>query len=184
MTKGRDSDIVPGGSRPPGTVLIWDLPVRVFHWALVASIVTAHLTTDGLGKIHRFAGYIAVSLLIFRIVWGFAGTKFARFTDFVKGPRTVLKYTADELTGFADRKLGHNPAGGAMILALLLAVAGIGTTGILLRTERFFGSETVETVHWMLAYSLFVLVPLHVLGVSTGIRLAQRKSRARHGDGA
>ncbi len=165
MSAAGDKRTVSGGPRPPDTVLIWDLPVRVFHWTLVASIVTAFLTTDGLGKIHRFAGYIAVSLLIFRIVWGFAGTRYARFSDFVRGPRAVLKYTADELTGFADRKLGHNPAGGAMILALLLVVAGIGTTGIMMRTERFFGSETVETVHWMLAYSLFVLVPLHVLGV-------------------
>lgn len=164
MSATGDKRTVSGGPRPPDTVLIWDLPVRVFHWALMASIVTAHLTTDGLGKIHRFAGYIAVSLLIFRIVWGFSGTKFARFSDFVRGPRTVLKYTADELTGFADRKLGHNPAGGAMIVALLLVVAGIGTTGIMMR-NGFFGSETVETVHWMLAYSLFVLVPLHVIGV-------------------
>ncbi|MFO1171594.1 MAG: cytochrome b/b6 domain-containing protein [Hyphomicrobiaceae bacterium] len=160
-----DIGAVSGGSRTPETVLVWDLAVRVFHWALAASILAAYLTSDGLGKVHRLAGYTAVGLLVFRIVWGFAGTKHARFADFVRAPATVLGYIRDILRGDAPRSLGHNPAGGAMILALLAVVAGIGTTGLMMESTRFFGSDWVETVHKSLVYSLFVLIPLHVLGV-------------------
>ena len=149
----------------PATVLVWDLAVRVFHWSLIASILAAYMTSDGLGKIHRLAGYTAVSLLVFRVVWGFVGTKHAQFTDFVRPPASVLAYIRDILRGHAKRSLGHNPAGGAMILALLAVVTGIGTTGLMMESTRFFGSDWVETGHKLLVYSLFVLVPLHVLGV-------------------
>lgn len=165
MSSSQHNDPVSGGSRLPETVLVWDLAIRVFHWALVASILAAYLTSDGLGRVHRLAGYTAVGLLVFRIVWGFTGTRHARFTDFVRSPATVLGYIRDILRGHATRSLGHNPAGGAMILALLAIVAGIGTTGVMMESTRFFGVDWVETVHKSLVYSLFVLVPLHVLGV-------------------
>lgn len=165
MSSSHKNDPVSGASRAPETVLVWDLAVRIFHWALIASILAAYMTSDGLGKVHRLAGYTAVGLLIFRIVWGFAGTRHARFSDFVRSPANVLAYIRDILRGHAPRSLGHNPAGGAMILALLAVVAGIGTTGLMMESTRFFGSDWVETVHKSLVYSLFVLVPLHVLGV-------------------
>ncbi|MEZ5924112.1 MAG: cytochrome b/b6 domain-containing protein [Hyphomicrobiaceae bacterium] len=165
MSISADRQAVSGGPRPSDTVLIWDLPVRVFHWTLVISIVTAFLTTDGLGKVHRLAGYVAISLIVFRVIWGLIGSRHARFRDFVRGPRKTIAYAADVMTGLAERRLGHNPAGGAMVVALLAVVGGIGITGLMMTTDRFFGADWVETLHWGLAYSLFGLIPLHIIGV-------------------
>ncbi len=145
-------------------VLVWDLAVRVFHWGLVAGIVVAW-TTGGSGhRVHETVGFGITALLAFRIVWGFIGTRHARFRDFVTRPGTVLAYFKAHSRNHAPRHLGHNPAGGYMILALLGVIAVICATGVMQLTNRFYGIEWVEELHHYAAIALLVLVPLHVLG--------------------
>ncbi|MFZ2103289.1 MAG: cytochrome b/b6 domain-containing protein [Oricola sp.] len=154
-----------GGATPPSTVRVWDPLVRIFHWSLVGLFAFAFLTGDEWEKAHILAGYIVAGLIAFRVVWGLIGPRHARFTDFVRGPGTVATYVRDALAMKAQRHIGHNPAGGAMILALLLAIAGIATTGYMMTTDAFWGVEWVEDAHEMLVYGTLGLIALHVGGV-------------------
>lgn len=154
-----------GGVSPPATVKVWDLFVRVFHWSLVASFAVAWFTADEWDRIHEWAGYAAAALVGCRIIWGFVGTKHARFSDFVRSPFSMLGYLGDVLRGQEHRYIGHNPAGGAMILALLAGIIGLGITGWMMTTNAFWGVDWVEDVHELLANAMLVLVGLHVLGV-------------------
>lgn len=154
-----------GGLKPPATVKVWDPFVRIFHWSLVALFVVAFLTGDEIEWLHLTAGYAIAALVTLRIVWGFVGPRHARFSDFVKGPRAILAYLGKAIRLEAPRTLGHNPAGGAMIVALLLMLVGLSVTGILMTTDAYWGSKTLEEVHEALAYATLGLVALHVIGV-------------------
>jgi cytochrome b len=110
-------------------IKVWDRFVRIFHWSLVGLFTLAYFTGDDAGTIHVWSGYAIVALIASRIVWGFIGSKHARFSDFVRGPSAVFRYLKALATGNAARTLGHNPAGGWMVLLLLasiLATAGSG----------------------------------------------------------
>lgn len=112
-------------------VRVWDPLVRIGHWTLVATFFTAYLVEDDFLTVHVWAGYVLAGVMGFRLLWGLIGTRHARFTDFVRGPRAVLGYFRDALAQRGRRQLGHNPAGGAMVLALLVcltvtAVSGLG----------------------------------------------------------
>ena len=101
--------------------LVWDLPVRVFHWSLVALVAAAWASAEaGWMEIHFYTGYAIATLLLFRIAWGLAGPRYARFASFVAGPRAVLAYLRGWLDGSAREPAGHTPAGGWMIIALLV----------------------------------------------------------------
>lgn len=113
----------------PNEVKIWDPLVRIFHWSLVALFATAYLTGDEESRLHELAGYAVLGLIAVRIVWGFIGTRHARFRDFVYRPSAIAAYAKDMLAGRAKRYLGHNPLGGAMIIALLVALLATGATG-------------------------------------------------------
>lgn len=160
-----DNAIEAGGERPPAEVRVWDPFVRVFHWSLVTLFVVAFLTGDEVERVHEIAGYGIAALIALRLIWGLVGSRHARFADFVRGPRTVIAYVRGLMNGDAPRYLGHNPAGGAMIVALLVMLAGTCVTGIMMTTDAFWGSEWVEEVHEALANSMLALVILHVLGV-------------------
>ena len=110
-------------------VKVWDPLVRIFHWSLVIVFATAYLTGDEESAVHEWFGYVVLGLIAFRVLWGFIGTRHARFADFVHRPGTVLAYARDFVTGRARRYLGHNPLGGMMILALLLSLTVTGVTG-------------------------------------------------------
>ena len=114
------------------TVRVWDPLVRLFHWSLVAAVATAWLTADEVQPVHEVAGYTVAGLVAFRLVWGFAGSRYARFAQFVKGPGATLAYLGAMLRGKERRHLGHNPAGAAMVLALLLTLSGTAFTGWLM----------------------------------------------------
>lgn len=157
--------IAAGGELPPAEVKVWDPFVRVFHWSLVALFIAAYATGDELEKVHIVVGYTIAALLALRIVWGVVGSRHARFTDFIRSPRTVLAYLRDISLMRAPRHLGHNPAGGAMIVALILALAGTCTTGYLMTTDGLWGAKWVEEVHEVFAHLTVVLVILHVIGV-------------------
>lgn len=110
-------------------VKVWDPLVRIFHWSLVVAFATAYITGEEETAAHDWAGYVVLGLVAFRILWGFVGTRHARFADFVHAPRTVLAYARDLLTGRTRRYLGHNPLGGVMIVALLVSLTATGGTG-------------------------------------------------------
>ena len=152
-------------AREERTVRVWDPLVRLFHWALVAAFAAAWVTADEWERAHEIVGYAVIGLVAFRLVWGVVGTRYARFTDFVRGPREVIGYLEDAAAHRAPRYLGHNPAGGAMIVALLVMLVVVGATGYLLTTTTFWEVEWVEELHEAAAYAMLVLVGLHVLGV-------------------
>lgn len=160
-----DNAIEAGGAMPPATVKVWDPFVRVFHWSLAALFLAAYATGDEFAQAHIAAGYAIAGLIALRIVWGFAGPRHARFSDFVRSPRQVLAYLRDVAVFRAPRYLGHNPAGGAMIVALLVMLAGTGVTGYMMTTDAFWGAKWVEEVHEAAANLTVGLIVAHVLGV-------------------
>lgn len=154
-----------GGITPPAFVRVWDPFVRIFHWSLVVLFTVAFLTGDEIEWLHLAAGYAIAALVAMRIVWGFIGPRHAKFSEFVKGPRAVLTFLKQSMRLEAPRHLGHNPAGGAMVLLLLAMLIGLSVTGYLMTTDAFWGSKLMEEIHEVLANMTLGLVGLHVLGV-------------------
>lgn len=154
-----------GGAMPPATVKVWDPFVRVFHWSLATLFVVAYATSDEARSVHVVVGYGIAGLIALRVIWGFVGPHHARFTSFVQSPREVLGYLRDVATLKAPRHLGHNPAGGAMIIALLVMLTGTGTTGYMMTTDAFWGAKWVEEIHETFANLTMGLVVFHVFGV-------------------
>ena len=111
--------------------LIWDLPTRLFHWSLAASFALAWLTSesDRWLPVHVFLGYLMLGLVGFRVLWGFAGSHFSRFSSFWFGPREAISYLKDVATGRAARHVGHNPTGSLAIYILLALTVVVGSTG-------------------------------------------------------
>ena len=155
-----------GGAMPPATVTVWDRFVRVFHWSLVALFALAFVTGEEIEQVHVAAGYGIAGLVALRLVWGFAGSRHARFSDFVRSPRAVFGYLGEAAAGRSRRYLGHNPAGGAMIVALLTMLTATATTGFMMTTDAFWGAKWVEEVHEASADFMLVLIALHVIGVA------------------
>jgi cytochrome b len=120
--------------------LVWDLPVRLFHWGLVASILGAFVT-NRLGvkffAYHALFGYAAIVLVIFRVAWGLFGTRHARFVNFIRGPKSVLRYLAAAGRGRKTKYAGHNPAGALMVVTLLVAVGTQAIFGLFANDEIF-----------------------------------------------
>jgi cytochrome b len=117
-------------------VRVWDVVVRAGHWILVAAFLTAYLTEGEPRWLHSWAGYVIGIILIMRILWGFVGTKYARFLDFVRGPGAILRYLGDLVRFRAPRFIGHSPAGGAMVIALMLSLAATTVTGMMVLAVR------------------------------------------------
>ncbi len=148
------------------TVRVWDPFVRVFHWSLVGLFVLAFVTGDEIEWLHIRVGYAIAALVALRVVWGFVGTRHARFSDFVRSPKEIAAYSGQALRFRAPRHLGHNPAGGAMVVALLVMIAGIAVTGFAMTTDAFWGSQWMEDLHEVLVYTTIGLIILHVAGVA------------------
>ncbi len=112
-------------------IYVWDRFVRIFHWSLVALFVTSYLTGEEEHWIHAYSGYAILTLLALRLLWGFVGSKYARFSDFIYSPVRVFGYLRGLVTGEkTERDVGHNPAGGMMVIAMLLTLACIGFSGL------------------------------------------------------
>ncbi len=149
-------------------VRIWDLPVRLFHWLLGAvflgALGIAALAGDEapLFGIHAILGLLAVFLVLLRIVWGFAGTRWARFRSFDFRPSSLARYLRESLgRGEGTRHTGHNPATSWFVLATIAIILGLGLTGIMMGR----GSETAEEAHEILAWTMLALAAAHVGGV-------------------
>ena len=113
-------------------IRVWDPIVRIGHWVLVVGFFTAYFTGDEFFQLHLWAGYAVAATVAIRIVWGVIGPKHARFSSFVRSPAVVFAYLSDLVKGRGKRHIGHNPAGGAMIVALLISLAGTAGTGLAL----------------------------------------------------
>ena len=111
------------------SVKVWDPVVRIFHWSLVAAFIVAWLTGDDFETLHENAGYVILGLIAVRLVWGLVGPRYARFTQFVPSIAGMTAYLREMMSGRERRYLGHNPAGGAMVVALILALVATGGTG-------------------------------------------------------
>ncbi len=111
-------------------IRVWDPLVRIFHWSLVLAFGIAYLSGDEENNLHLYAGYVVFALIGFRILWGLVGTRFARFSNFVYSPGSVIKYIKDSIAGRPKHYIGHNPAGGVMIIALLLSLGGVTYSGL------------------------------------------------------
>jgi cytochrome b len=153
------------GEKPPATVKVWDPFVRVFHWSLATLFLVAFLTGDDIEQVHIAAGYTIAGLVGLRVIWGFIGPAHARFSNFVRSPRDVLAYLRDVALFRAPRHLGHNPAGGAMIVALIIMLIGTSATGYMLTTDAFWGAKWAGEVHEVFANLTVALIVIHVLGV-------------------
>lgn len=152
-------------------ILVWDWPVRVGHWLMVAAFAIAWLTSESesLALVHAAAGAAVPAVILFRLAWGVVGTRYARFADFVRGPRSVAAYLSSLLGPTPEHHVGHNPAGGWAILTLLVLGGGIGGTGYVIFQD--WGGHWLEEAHEALASLMLAVVVVHVVAVLASSRL-------------
>ena len=150
-------------------IRVWDLLVRSLHGLLAAGVLIAWCSGHGLSRwfneVHHTAGYLAGAVVAVRIVWGFAGTPYARFRQFVRSPRETWSYARQLGAGTEPRYIGHNPLGGWMVLALLATVACASLSGFLYVTEWLWGYAWLSALHAALAWLALCLVLCHIGGV-------------------
>jgi cytochrome b len=158
----------PAGPAQTRKVLVWDAPVRVFHWLMVLSFAVAYLTAESerWRLVHVTLGYTMAGLVAFRLLWGFVGTRHARFASFVRGPAAVLGYLRGLVGGHPEHAAGHNPAGALAIVALLGAT--VVTTAAGWATYSDIGGGWLEELHEGAANTMFFIVGVHVAGVLLG----------------
>jgi len=160
-------------------VFVWDISVRLFHWSLVALIVGLFITAevmDGAIELHATFGRAAIVLVLFRLMWGFVGSSYARFTQFIRGPITVISYARSLLGQKPQFIAGHNPLGGWMVVVLLITVLTQATLGLFANDDILFDgplsylvskdtSDFITGLHADLFAMLLVLVGLHVAAI-------------------
>jgi len=165
-------------------IRVWDPLVRTGHWLLATAVIIAWFVDEPLW-LHTWLGYIAIALVLVRIVWGFIGPDYARFASFVRGPRLTFGYFSDLIRFSSKRYLGHSPAGAVMIIALLVMVAVTAVTGmaslaatrgegplagVITKVERANTEEDqdllIEEIHETAANVTMVLVLLHIAGIA------------------
>jgi cytochrome b len=158
------------------TILVWDLPLRIFHWTLAGSFAVAFVTAESerWRDMHALAGYTAIALVAFRLLWGFVGPRHARFASFRFSPRRAVDYLRSLVFGRAAHFAGHNPAGAIAIYAMLAAIAVVVATGIVALDE----GRVMGEIHEGAANLMLALVAVHVVGVIVG-SLAHRENLAK-----
>ena len=153
------------------SVPVWDLFVRLFHWSLVTCVILNLWVLEEGETPHEWAGYTATGLVLARVVWGFVGSRHARFSDFFPTPGRVMAHVQALLRGEHPSSPGHNPLGALMMLALMALVLGLGLTGWLQGTDAYFGEEWLEELHEGLANTLLLLAGLHATAAIVMSRL-------------
>ena len=162
------------------SIKVWDPFVRIFHWGLLIAFAIAYVSEEEILGIHTLAGYVVLGLLSLRLVWGFIGTRHARFSDFTYSPASIRAFIRDTLKLRARRYIGHNPAGGAMIFLLIASLLLTSITGLaiygaaeqagplagLLTNSSEFMREALEETHEFFANFTLFLVFIHIAGVT------------------
>ncbi len=144
---------------------VWSPWLRLLHWLLAVSMITSFVTHEGGGKLHEYSGYLALAAACVRVVMGFAGSGYWRFSQFVRSAPATLAYARAVVKRAEARHIGHNPLGGWMVLVLLADAIATGFTGWLYTTQLFFGYAWLETLHGVLGEALVPLLILHIAGV-------------------
>ncbi|SFQ57199.1 cytochrome b/b6 domain-containing protein [Donghicola eburneus] len=146
-------------------IKVWDPAVRLFHWSLVIAFTANALILDDDSKLHQYVGYVVVGLVAFRVLWGFVGSRYARFNSFPPSVAGATEQLSDMATGRTKIHVGHTPLGALMIYNLLATLAIIGASGYLMTTDMFWGVEWPEEVHELsVAWAEFSVV-LHIAAV-------------------
>ena len=158
-------------SPPAQAILVWDLPVRVFHGLLALSFAGAYVTAESerWRLVHVTLGYTVGGLIVFRLLWGLIGTRHARFASFVRGPAAVLRYLRSLLSAQPEHHVGHNPAGALAIVVLLGLGALLVLTGW--ATYNDVGGEWLEDLHEGVANTMLAVVLVHIGAVLLSSRL-------------
>jgi cytochrome b len=142
---------------------VWDCFIRVFHWSLVSCVLLDYFVIDDGETLHQWFGYAACLLVLARIVWGFVGSKYARFSDFFPTPTRIIKHLRHMIYGEQDMHLGHNPLGAMMMFALITLVLALGVTGFMQSLDAYWGVEWLMDLHNTLANILIALAVMHVI---------------------
>lgn len=159
--------------------LVWDIPVRLFHWLLVLCLLGQWLTAEVLEdamEIHFYIGYFTLGLIIFRLIWGFAGTKYAKFSSFITGPKAMLAYSKTVVSPQHKLSIGHNALGGlilpiVIILVGLQAISGVFTTDQIVYSGPYYATANADLQQWMqwLHHNIFDLllgiIGLHLIAI-------------------
>ena len=160
-------------------VLVWDIPTRVFHWLLVSSLLAQYATAEWLENAiqwHFYIGYFTLFLVIFRILWGFVGTQYARFSSFVTGPRKVIRYLKTLFDKDSMPSIGHNPLGGWFVIAMLVLVAVQAISGLFMTDDIFLDGPyrpladektlaLMNSLHHLAFDILLYVIALHIAAV-------------------
>lgn len=176
-------------------VKVWDIGIRVFHWSLVALFFISYVSGDEESLIHVYTGYGVLGLVVFRVVWGVIGTRYARFSNFIVGRKTTALYVKSLFTTKPIHYLGHNPIGGWMIMTLLIFLFVTSWSGLVIYGAEGHGplanqqvsimsqahangdegegendeeDELWEEIHESLATITLLLVFVHIGGVFIG----------------
>ena len=146
-------------------ILIWDVPTRVFHWLQALSFGVAYLTafSERMRNYHVALGYILLGLIVFRLLWGFVGTRYARFRSFLFNPKQIVAYLLTMVKGKPAHYLGHNPAGSVSVWLLLALGLFIGVTGVLALQDD--ASDLVVDLHGIATNVMLGVILLHLIGV-------------------
>ncbi|WP_217426669.1 cytochrome b/b6 domain-containing protein [Polynucleobacter antarcticus] len=164
------------------SILVWDAPTRVFHWLLVICFSGAWLTSESerLQMIHYAFGYSACALVLFRIVWGVIGTRYARFSQFIKGPKDMIGHLKVLLSGHQHDTPGHNPVGGMVMVGLMFLILLIGLTGYL-SVKEFLG-DFMSGAHEAISSLALAFVIIHVVAAVMMSLLPKREPSKSNGE--
>lgn len=162
------------------SIKIWDLPVRLFHWGAVLCFIVSWASAslfDDTMKIHLYAGYTMLILVLFRIVWGFAGSSTARFSHFIRGPKSLMAYVQTLRQPVPSRYLGHNPGGGWAVIGMLSLLLFQALTGLFSADDTGSvkgplahlisdnASDTISTIHSVAFDFLIAVIGIHITAV-------------------
>lgn len=160
--------------------LVWDLPVRMFHWLLVLCLFAQWLTAEILENAidwHFYIGYFTLGLIIFRLIWGLVGTQYAKFSSFIAGPKAIWQYFISLISKQHTAAIGHNPLGGLLLPAVLIlvglqAISGLFTSDDIVSAGPYYDSASSQIQKWMgwLHHNIFDLllglIALHLLAIA------------------
>lgn len=148
-------------------ILVWDIPTRLFHLLFAGSFLGAFLLAtvagdeSGLFPVHMLLGGIMAFMVLLRVIWGFVGSRWARFRTFAFRPAEVIGYLKAAVAGGGERHAGHNPGASVAIFAMLGLALGLAVTGAMMST----GGEVVEELHEIFAWSMLAVVGAHIAGI-------------------